>query len=260
MMNMPSPGSNIGGFRNAPNIIRDEKAANPPTAIQNTIGSYGGSHYTIDHRDSNSLLSVTLDPTTLLRGKPGAMVAMAGTVQIKGKLKFSFKKMVAGGEMSESTFTGPGEVLLAPEIWGDIIPILLDGNTVWNVGRDVYLASLGEVARTIKSQGVSKTLFSGEGLFVSSVSGKGVLFVQSMGAIIKRRLGQGEQWIVDNGHLVAWTAKYTVERIGGGGFMSSSHTGEGMVCRFTGPGEIYIQTRNPEALAEWVSSHVYPPS
>ena len=37
---------------------------------------------------------------------------------------------------------------------------------------------------------------------------------------------------VDNGHLVAWTAQYKVERIDAGGFFSASHTDEGLVCRY----------------------------
>ena len=40
---------------------------------------------------------------------------------------------------------------------------------------------------------------SGEGFFICKVSGQGILFVQSLGAIIKRTLGRGEQLIVDNG-------------------------------------------------------------
>ena len=49
-----------------------------------------------------------------------------------------------------------------------------------------------------------------------------------------------------------------MERINaaGGGFFSGMHTGEGLVCRFTGPGDIYIQTRNPESLGQWIASQV----
>ena len=47
-------------------------------------------------------------------------------------------------------------------------------------------------------------MFSGEGFFVNRISGVGILFVTSLGAIVQRSLKQGEQWIVDNGHLVAW--------------------------------------------------------
>ena len=61
-------------------------------------------------------------------------------------------------QMSESMFTGPGEVLLAPETWGDIVPIHLDGQTAWSVGRDAVLACTTNVMRDTKSQGFGKAL------------------------------------------------------------------------------------------------------
>ena len=60
--------------------------------------------------------------------------------------------------MSESLFTGPGEVLLAPETWGDIVPIQLDGRTEWSVGRDAFLACTTSVVRGIKNQNFGKAL------------------------------------------------------------------------------------------------------
>jgi uncharacterized protein (AIM24 family) len=109
------------------------------------------------------------------------------------------------------------------------------------VGRGGFLAMSDGVMKETKSQGMSKALFSGEGFFIQRFTGRGVLFVTSLGAIIQRQLRQGEQLIVDNGHLVAWTCPYSIERAGSGGLASSMHTGEGLVCRFTGPGVIYIQ-------------------
>lgn len=55
----------------------------------------------------------------------------------------------------------------------------------------------------------------------------------------------GEDYIVDNGHLVAWSTKYTLERAASGGFRSTIASGEGLVCRFTSPGTVLIQTRDP---------------
>ena len=58
----------------------------------------------------------------------------------------------------------------------------------------------------------------------------------------------------------------------GGGFLSGSNTGEGAVCRFStlpihsllqrsnviaeGPGTVYLQTRNPQSLGEWISAQI----
>jgi uncharacterized protein (AIM24 family) len=36
--------------------------------------------------------------------------------------------------------------------------------------------------------------------------------------------------------------------------MTSLKTGEGLVCRFTGPGSIYIQSRNGQAFEEYIRS------
>ena len=89
----------------------------PPSSIADTVGQFAGGFYKIDHRDTNALLSVTLQPNAPFYAQPGAMVAMSPEVTLKGKFKFSFKKMFTGGEMAISTYTGPGEVLLAPPIW-----------------------------------------------------------------------------------------------------------------------------------------------
>lgn len=66
--------------------------------------------------------------------------------------------MLAGGEMSESIFTGPGEVMLAPDVWGDIVPINLDGSAEWSIGKDAFLACTMGVTRSTKSQGLGKAL------------------------------------------------------------------------------------------------------
>ena len=44
---------------------------------------------------------------------------------------------------------------------------------------------------------------------------------------------------VDNGHLVAWTAQYKVERISAGGFFSGAHTDEGLICRYV-PLDVFL--------------------
>ena len=80
-------------------------------------GQSNGGSFKIDHRDTNAILAVTLSPNISFYAQPGAMVAMSSQIVLKGKFKFSFKKMLTGGEMCLSTYTGPGEILFAPPIW-----------------------------------------------------------------------------------------------------------------------------------------------
>lgn len=120
----------------------------------------------------------------------GVMIAMSPTILLKGQYKFGFKKLVAGGEMGTSTFTGPGELLLAPPTPGDITSIRLTGNETWSCGHDGYLASTQNVSKEYKRQGLSKAIFSGEGLFVYKISGAGLLWLSSFGAIVRKDVSQ----------------------------------------------------------------------
>jgi len=114
------------------------------------------------------------------------MIAMSPTITLKGTIKFSMKKLIAGGEMAHSTFTGPGELLLAPASLGDITNIRLSGDDQWSVGRDAFLACTQGIVKEYKRQGIGKAMFSGEGLFVYKMSGNGLLWITSLGAIIRK--------------------------------------------------------------------------
>ncbi|KAH0538946.1 hypothetical protein FGG08_004461 [Glutinoglossum americanum] len=225
------------------------------SATADDVGTFNGGSYRISHRDSNTIVTMQLAMGCPITAKPGAMIAMSPTVTLKGSVKFSMKKLIAGGEMAHSTYTGPGELLLAPAALGDITQIRLDGNHQWSVGKDAFLACTQGVVKEYKSQGFGKMMFSGEGLFVYKMTGTGIVFVTSLGAIIRKELQSNEKYIVDNGHLVAWNCKYNLERIASGGIISGLASGEGLVCKFTGPGAIYLQTRNPQAFGAWIAGY-----
>lgn len=118
---------------------------------------------------------------------------MAGTIDLKGKTKFSLGKMFTGGSMHESIYSGSGALTLAPILLGDIATIVIDGRTSWKVGRDAFLAATLDVQKENKSQGIGKALFSGEDLFVYQITGQGLLWVSSFGAIIQREVSRSQK-------------------------------------------------------------------
>lgn len=150
------------------------------------VGTFNGGSYRISHRDSNSIVTVQLAMGCPLTAKPGAMIAMSPSITLKGAFKFSVKKLLIGGEMAHSTFTGPGELLLAPSTLGDISMLRLGGSDTWNVGRDAFLACTQGVIKEYKNQGLGKAMFSGEGMFVYRISGTGLLWMSTFGAILKK--------------------------------------------------------------------------
>ena len=63
--------------------------------------------------------------------------------------------------------------------------------------------------------------------------------------------------IIDNAHLVAWpeAMDYKIQKASGG-WISSLTSGEGLVCRFRGPGRVLIQTRSPGGFGAWLRQFI----
>jgi uncharacterized protein (TIGR00266 family) len=142
-------------------------------------------------------------------------------------------------------------VTFAPATMGDIMAVTMQGSQFF-VQPGSYLA--GDPSFNISVQGSMRGMLSGEGLFLLTVQGTGLLLLSSFGAIHAKELAANEEYIVDTGHIVAFEAgvQYRIEKATGktqgvGGFLKgmvqSAMAGEGFVCRYRGPGRIYLQTR-----------------
>ncbi|MEQ1922834.1 MAG: TIGR00266 family protein [Pyrinomonadaceae bacterium] len=219
-------------------------------------GQGRGYTWEIKHQGAFALAMVNLQPEQTIAAEAGAMVSMSGNVELYSEMKggvFGALKRAVGGESAfVSTFTakgGPGEVTFAPGAPGDVAGIEMQNQT-FMVQSSSYLA--GDTSLVVDTKfGGAKSFFGGEGLFLLQISGAGLLLVSSFGAIHRRVLRPGEQYVVDTGHLVAWEGhmQYNIRKAAKAGYLRSFLSGEGMVAEFTGPGEILIQTRNLAAFA-----------
>jgi len=214
---------------------------------------------------SFSLAVVRMEHGEQILAESGAMVSMSPTIRLEAKmsgggLMGALKSKIGGETLFRTTFTaetGPGEITLAPGTLGDILAMPMSGNKLF-VQPGSYLA--GDVGLNIGVQGSVRGMLSGEGLFLLTVQGHGLLLLSSFGAIHEKMLGPGEEYIVDTGHIVAFedSVNYRLEKATGktqgvGGFLKgmvqSAMSGEGFVCRYQGPGRIYIQTRQLPGFA-----------
>ena len=84
------------------------------------------------------------------------------------------------------------------------------------------------------------------------MSGVGSLWFNYYGGIFS--VDVVGEYVVDTGHIVAFTEglDYSISRIGG--YKSLFFSGEGFVCKFTGQGKVWIQTKNSMALVSWADS------
>ena len=195
------------------------------------------------------------------KAESGAMVAMSPTLDVESKVEGGLFKALSRRVLTGEHFffqtlkasRGAGEALLAPTVPGEIVILELDGVNEYLVQKDGFLAGAQSLVIESKMQSLARGLLGGEGFFILKISGKGTLILNSFGAIHKIELKPGQEYIVDNSHLVAWSAttSYSIEKAASG-WISSFTSGEGFVCRFRGPGLVYIQTRNPQSFGAWI--------
>ena len=80
-------------------------------------------------------------------------------------------------------------------------------------------------------------------------SGSGEVVVACYGALEKVTLAAGERYTLDTGHMVAYDPRVQMTlRKANTSLMQTIKSGEGFVFEFTGPGDVWIQSRNPSAL------------
>ena len=198
------------------------------------------------------MLVVQLDAGETITAESGAMTYMQPTVDVKTRMREkSFLGTLGLTFLGRQSFfvndytaaSAPGEAAFVSAPVGDIEVLEVSPNQGYIVQKSSYIASTQEVNLNIQWQGFTKGLF-GQGLFMIKVSGKGKLFINTFGAIDKHTLKAGEKMIVDNFHLVAFsdTCPYKVTKFGG--LKETLLGGEGLVTEITGPGDIYIQTKN----------------
>ena len=210
--------------------------------------------YEILYPEAFPIVECHLERGETIKAESDAMIAMSPTIDVEGKMDGGLLRGLARKFLSgESLFfqelvarRGAGKVLFGHSQIGGILDVELDGSYGLMIQKDGFLASTQGIQIDTEMQNLSRGLLSGEGFFILNARGRGTLFVASYGVIHPINLDEGEEVIIDNGHLVAWPdyMNYKIERASNG-WISSLTSGEGLVCRFRGPGIVLIQTRNP---------------
>lgn len=211
----------------------------------------------VEHRPSYALGIVDLAAGEAVKAETGAMVSMTANVQVEsglqgGLMKSALRKVLGGESFFVNTFTAagkPGQVTFAPSLPGDITTVAVNGELYVQSGS--FLA--GEQTIDIDTKwGGSRSFFASEGLFLLSLKGAGSVLVSSFGAIHKIALDGSSDMIVDTGHVVAFepTVQWKVKKVSG--LFTSLISGEGLVCEFSGRGDLWIQTRSNQAFLDWL--------
>ena len=211
--------------------------------------------FEISGKPDYAMVEIALEGGEKVQAEAGAMVAMSSNLKIetkaKGGLLGGLKRMVVGETFFTNSFSsegGPGTIKFAPSMPGDLEHLSLSGDT-WLMQSGAYVAHTGEIEIDTKWGGF-KSFFAGEGFFLIKMSGTGDCWFSSFGGLTRIDFTDG--YVVDTTHLVAFQEglNYNVEPVGG--LKATFLSGEGLVCRFSGSGSIYVQTRSGPPFASWL--------
>lgn len=212
-----------------------------------------GFEYKFNCKPDYGFITVTIPSDVKLKVEAAAMATMDTNIEMKTKFKGGFSRFLGGESIFINEFTarnGAGQIQIAPACPGDVEHVYLDNEVIY-LQNTAFVASADTVTVESKFQGLAKGFFSGEKLFLIKCSGTGDLWFNSYGGIIPIDVEDG--YVVDTGHIVAFTEglDYQVSRVGG--YKSLFFSGEGLVCRFSGKGKVWIQTRKIQPFLSWVN-------
>ncbi len=206
------------------------------------------------------MLVLQLNQGETITAESGAMTYMTPNIEAHTRmreqsllgslgLKFLGRQSFWVNDFTANSGQGEAGFVAAPV--GDIEVLDVTPNLGYVIQKAAYIASTKDVDLDVQWQGFTKGLF-GQGLFMIKVSGTGQLFINTFGAIDKHALKPDETLIVDNFHLVGFSdsCRYKVTKFGG--LKETLLGGEGLVTEITGPGDVYIQTKNLREFVDWL--------
>lgn len=226
--------------------------------------------------DVDPFLHVSLEKGEAIFCESDAMVMMeanldlSGTVQ-GGILQAAMRRLANGESFFQQRIEaarGAGDCLLSPTMPGGV-EVLEVGARQYLLSDGAYVAATSGVQVTARSQGIGNALFGGTGgFFIGQSSGTGQLAVNGFGSLFKLDVQPGKDITIDNGHVVAWdstlqyglSASTNTKRGLLGNLVGSLTSGEGMVLKFSGQGQVLVCSRNKDSFLAWLASKIGPKS
>ncbi|WP_135820767.1 TIGR00266 family protein [Halostella litorea] len=220
--------------------------------------------YDIEKRPSYAVLDVTLAEGEAIETEPGAMMTRSAGVEPEtnvggdGGLTGAVKRAVSDerGLVDNAFIAGAdgASVTLVPEHPGDVTGIDVGERGPVRSQSGSLLAWEPGVERSTELNDRSNLFSSGE-LTVLGLAGRGMAFVSSYGSMYEADVTPDDPLVVDEDHLVAWTAGLDLNRRKDGSLKSTVLGGEGFVTEFRGSGHVWLQTRNPVTFGPVRAEH-----
>lgn len=204
-------------------------------------------------------IHLELAPGESIVAESDAMASMNADLDMETNFNGGFfpglaKKFLGGESLFVNTFVNNTQknrrLTLTQGIPGDIRQVTLKNQSLC-LQPGAYICSTPGLKLGVKWAGFA-SFIAREGLFKLMVSGNGTLWYGAYGGLVDKQI-EGE-YIVDTGHLVAYPPHMKLKLQLAGGLFSSLFSGEGIVTRVEGFGNVTLQSRSLSGLAGWLNS------
>lgn len=176
-----------------------------------------------------------------IRSESGALHYMQGDIEMQTKatnVGGFLKSMASGENIFRPTYKGTGEVYFGPPTLGEYHILEVEGEMILDQGA--YICSDIDIeVGVFRNKGMSM-IAGGEGIFQTSVKGKGNVVVHAHGPLQVIHL-ENDTLTVDGSFAVARDAslQFTTQMLGKSA-LSKIASGEGFVNVIRGTGRVYL--------------------
>lgn len=210
--------------------------------------------HTISHAPYHATLDFVLNEGEEVLAEPDSLLAMSTGIEIFAKVSAQTKakwwgavrNLASGESMFTAIFRAKRDnsyLSLAPRFPGNVLHLQTTEEKSYYLSQGSYLASANGVSISFKYAGMQGML-SKKGLFLMKTEGAGDIFCSSYGSIIHRELIEGENFVVDNRFVIAFSESIKFQLVKASkDIVGSYFSGGGLVNRYTGPGTVIYQTR-----------------
>ena len=196
-------------------------------------------------------VDVTLAPGETVYTESGGMAWMTANIEmdsnLKGGLRGALGRVVSGASLFLVDYTatgGEGMVTFANEFPGKILDFTLAAGQSLICQKNAFMAA--EKSVTLEGhfhRRLGAGLFGGEGFFLQSLTGPGVVFVELAGEITQYPLQAGQRLLVNPGHVALLDPSVGFDITTVPGIKNILFGGEGLfLVDLQGPGNVWLQS------------------
>jgi len=224
-------------------------------------------HFQIVGSDFSQVIEIELHPGEVVTAEPLSMLFMSDGVQLgadMGGLGQGLKRCCCAGESlfrlhleHNNQSNSVEKIALTPSFPAKIVPIDLRLYNGLTINRGAFLGALGKdwkiQIQMVRSLGTA--CCAGQGLFMNTLHGDGMIFLNGGGTVMTKQLAAGEKIVVDKHGLLAFEKTVTLSIRRTGGCMVCCCAAQGLFnTELIGPGLVWVHTMSLSRLRQAVGA------